>query len=133
MARQLKTFAAAPSGRSVSLSPPFAPPLSSLLAPACRRSPLWRSRLSPPPLFFASPAAAPRPARTHAPTHVPTVVLLVLCRSSQVRKARVAAGVTPSVKQIDTLAAEYPAKTNYLYMTYHGSEDDGECGVTTLL
>lgn len=37
-----------------------------------------------------------------------------------------AAGVTPSVKQIDTLAAEYPAQTNYLYMTYHGSEDDGE-------
>lgn len=34
--------------------------------------------------------------------------------------------MTPSVKQIDTLAAEYPAQTNYLYMTYHGSEDDGE-------
>ena len=30
----------------------------------------------------------------------------------------------PAVKQIDTLAAEYPAKTNYLYMTYHGREDD---------
>jgi carbamoyl-phosphate synthase large subunit len=26
----------------------------------------------------------------------------------------------PSVKQIDTLAAEYPAKTNYLYLTYSG-------------
>ena len=51
-----------------------------------------------------------------------------LCRS-QVRKAREAAGVTPSVKQIDTLAAEYPAQTNYLYMTYHGAEDDGERGV----
>lgn len=35
-------------------------------------------------------------------------------------------GVTPSVKQVDTLAAEYPAQTNYLYMTYHGDEDDGE-------
>lgn len=34
--------------------------------------------------------------------------------------------MAPSVKQIDTLAAEYPAQTNYLYMTYHGSEDDGE-------
>lgn len=42
------------------------------------------------------------------------------------RKARVGFGVVPSVKQIDTLAAEYPAKTNYLYMTYHGSEDDGK-------
>lgn len=44
----------------------------------------------------------------------------------KVREARHSLGVTPSVKQIDTLAAEYPAKTNYLYMTYHGSEDDGE-------
>jgi hypothetical protein len=28
----------------------------------------------------------------------------------------------PCVKQIDTLAAEFPAQTNYLYMTYHGDE-----------
>ena len=28
------------------------------------------------------------------------------------------------MKQIDTLAAEFPAQTNYLYMTYSGSEDD---------
>ena len=41
-----------------------------------------------------------------------------------VRKARLALGVRPSVKQIDTLAGEVPAKTNYLYSTYHGSEDD---------
>ena len=34
--------------------------------------------------------------------------------------------VKPCVKQIDTLAAEYPAQTNYLYMTYSGSEDDIE-------
>jgi carbamoyl-phosphate synthase large subunit len=33
-------------------------------------------------------------------------------------------GLTPFVKQIDTLAAEYPAQTNYLYLTYNGSEDD---------
>ena len=43
---------------------------------------------------------------------------------ADVRKARIAAGVVPYVKQIDTLAAEYPAATNYLYMTYHGSEHD---------
>jgi carbamoyl-phosphate synthase large subunit len=30
----------------------------------------------------------------------------------------------PSVKQIDTLAAEYPAQTNYLYLTYNGDKDD---------
>lgn len=41
-----------------------------------------------------------------------------------VRARRKGAGVVPFVKQIDTLAAEYPAETNYLYMTYHGSEDD---------
>jgi len=42
----------------------------------------------------------------------------------EVRKARQAMGIRPRVKQIDTLAAEYPAQTNYLYMTYNGSEDD---------
>lgn len=30
----------------------------------------------------------------------------------------------PVVKQIDTVAAEWPAFTNYLYLTYHGTEDD---------
>jgi len=33
-------------------------------------------------------------------------------------------GIIPFVKQIDTLAAEYPAKTNYLYLTYNGCKDD---------
>ncbi len=33
-------------------------------------------------------------------------------------------GISPCVKQIDTLAAEYPAVTNYLYVTYDGAEDD---------
>ncbi len=42
----------------------------------------------------------------------------------KVRKFRKAMGILPYVKQIDTLAAEYPAKTNYLYMTYSGSEHD---------
>ena len=41
-----------------------------------------------------------------------------------VRRARKAAGIVPSVKQIDTLAAEWPARTNYLYVTYGGSSDD---------
>ena len=43
-----------------------------------------------------------------------------------VRKYRKELGVVPVVKQIDTLAAEYPAQTNYLYLTYHGIEDDIE-------
>jgi len=41
-----------------------------------------------------------------------------------VRKLRKEMGVTPVVKQIDTLAAEFPAQTNYLYMTYSGSHHD---------
>eukprot|EP00005_Dracoamoeba_jomungandri_P011959 CAMPEP_0174274910 /NCGR_PEP_ID=MMETSP0439-20130205/59532_1 /TAXON_ID=0 /ORGANISM="Stereomyxa ramosa, Strain Chinc5" /LENGTH=1465 /DNA_ID=CAMNT_0015366961 /DNA_START=20 /DNA_END=4417 /DNA_ORIENTATION=+ len=41
-----------------------------------------------------------------------------------VRDARKKMGVVPVVKQIDTLAAEFPAKTNYLYCTYNGDEND---------
>ncbi len=41
-----------------------------------------------------------------------------------IRQWRKAHGITPVVKQIDTLAAEYPAQTNYLYLTYSGSADD---------
>ena len=42
----------------------------------------------------------------------------------KVRAHRKALGILPVVKQIDTLAAEYPAQTNYLYLTYSGEEDD---------
>ncbi|HIZ86046.1 MAG TPA: carbamoyl-phosphate synthase (glutamine-hydrolyzing) large subunit, partial [Candidatus Coprenecus stercoravium] len=42
----------------------------------------------------------------------------------KVREYRKKLGVLPVVKQIDTLAAEFPAQTNYLYMTYNGSESD---------
>ncbi|MFA7089446.1 MAG: carbamoyl-phosphate synthase (glutamine-hydrolyzing) large subunit [Bacteroidales bacterium] len=42
----------------------------------------------------------------------------------QVRSLRKNLGIIPVVKQIDTLAAEYPAQTNYLYLTYGGSEHD---------
>jgi carbamoyl-phosphate synthase large subunit len=41
-----------------------------------------------------------------------------------VRNKRKKLGILPYVKQIDTLAAEYPAKTNYLYLTYNGIADD---------
>jgi carbamoyl-phosphate synthase large subunit len=43
-----------------------------------------------------------------------------------IRKMRREANIVPVVKQIDTLAAEWPAKTNYLYLTYGGEEDDIE-------
>ncbi len=43
---------------------------------------------------------------------------------TDVRNHRKSKGIIPWVKQIDTLAAEHPASTNYLYLTYHGSEHD---------
>jgi len=42
----------------------------------------------------------------------------------QVRQYRKQMGIVPYVKQIDTLAAEYPAQTNYLYLTYAGCAHD---------
>lgn len=44
----------------------------------------------------------------------------------KVRSYRKALGILPAIKQIDTLAAEYPAQTNYLYLTYSGTVDDVE-------
>ena len=43
---------------------------------------------------------------------------------NKVRAYRKSVGITPVVKQIDTLAAEYPAQTNYLYLTYNGTAHD---------
>jgi carbamoyl-phosphate synthase large subunit len=46
----------------------------------------------------------------------------------EVREYRKSLNVIPVVKQIDTMAAEFPAQTNYLYLTYHGIEDDISLG-----
>lgn len=43
---------------------------------------------------------------------------------AEVRKYRKNLGLRPHIKQIDTLAAEFPSVTNYLYLTYNGSSDD---------
>jgi len=51
----------------------------------------------------------------------PTVINRDLLK---VREHRKSLGIIPFVKQIDTLAAEYPAVTNYLYLTYSGIEHD---------
>ncbi len=45
---------------------------------------------------------------------------------ANVRSQRLQAGIIPYVKQIDTLAGEFSAQTNYLYLTYHGTEHDIE-------
>jgi carbamoyl-phosphate synthase large subunit len=52
---------------------------------------------------------------------------IAICRGTDeftIRALRKEANIVPVVKQIDTLAAEWPAKTNYLYLTYGGDEDD---------
>ena len=49
-----------------------------------------------------------------------------LCGKNElvIRKLRIKLGIKPFIFAIDTLAGEVPAKTNYLYMTYHGSHND---------
>ncbi len=46
------------------------------------------------------------------------------------RAQRLELGILPWVKQIDTVAAEWPATTNYLYLTYNGSTHDVSFQVT---
>lgn len=46
-----------------------------------------------------------------------------------VRKERKSLGILPAIKRIDTMAGEFPAKTNYLYMTYAGETSDHEARV----
>jgi len=52
------------------------------------------------------------------------IAILTDSTELNVRRIRKKMGVLPYVKQIDTLAAEYPAKTNYLYLTYNGCCDE---------
>ncbi len=47
-------------------------------------------------------------------------------KENEIRSLRKKFGVIPCVKQIDTLSAEYPARTNYLYLTYNEEWDDVE-------
>jgi carbamoyl-phosphate synthase large subunit len=49
----------------------------------------------------------------------------------EIRAMREKLGIEPKVKQIDTLAGEWPAVTNYLYLTYNGTEDDIEFSETS--
>ncbi len=54
------------------------------------------------------------------------IAVITKTTANEIRQLRKKHGIMPMVKQIDTLAAEYPAKTNYLYLTYNGSENDVE-------
>ena len=52
------------------------------------------------------------------------IAKLLKTQELEVRRRRKELNILPVVKQIDTLAAEYPSKTNYLYLTYNGETDD---------
>jgi len=52
------------------------------------------------------------------------IATLTKSTEDRVRKERKRLGILPVIKQIDTLAGEFPAKTNYLYLTYNGAEND---------
>ncbi len=52
------------------------------------------------------------------------VAVLLNLEENIVRKMRYNYGILPYVKEIDTLGGEYPAKTNYLYLSYNATEDD---------
>ncbi|CAN5386127.1 carbamoyl-phosphate synthase (glutamine-hydrolyzing) large subunit [soil metagenome] len=53
-----------------------------------------------------------------------TIAKLKKTSEHAIRQTRISAGILPVVKQIDTLAGEFDAETNYLYMTYHGNVND---------
>ena len=52
------------------------------------------------------------------------IAKLIGSQENRIREKRWQLQLHPSIKQIDTLAAEYPAQTNYLYLTYNGESDD---------
>ncbi len=55
-----------------------------------------------------------------------TIAKLKNTTEQAIRKTRIKHGITPVIKQIDTLAGEFDAETNYLYVTYHGKTTDVE-------
>jgi carbamoyl-phosphate synthase large subunit len=57
----------------------------------------------------------------YADKHIGDIVGL---KELEVRSHRKTLGIIPVMKHIDTMAAEFPARTNYLYTTYHGSTND---------
>ncbi len=52
------------------------------------------------------------------------IAKLLKTSEGKIRKLRHFYSIRPFAKQIDTMAAEWPARTNYIYLTYHGSSDD---------
>ncbi|MDO8552129.1 MAG: carbamoyl-phosphate synthase (glutamine-hydrolyzing) large subunit [bacterium] len=52
------------------------------------------------------------------------IATLIKSTEDKIRQERMRHKILPVIKQIDTLAGEFPAKTNYLYVTYNGTEND---------
>ncbi|MBM3231383.1 carbamoyl-phosphate synthase large subunit, partial [Candidatus Peregrinibacteria bacterium] len=52
------------------------------------------------------------------------IALMLRKEPEEVRTMRQQSGIVPSIKQVDTLAGEFPAHTNYLYLTYNATEHD---------
>ncbi|BGP44932.1 Carbamoyl-phosphate synthase [Rhodotorula kratochvilovae] len=69
------------------------------------------------------PADLLRTAKRHGFSDA-QIAKMVNSNELAVRRLRLDHGITPRVKQIDTVAAEFPAYTNYLYMTYNGAGHD---------
>lgn len=63
-------------------------------------------------------------AKRHGFSDKQLSIILKKKSETEIRKIRQKFGIMPFVKQIDTLAAEFPAKTNYLYLTYNGNSHD---------
>ena len=53
-----------------------------------------------------------------------SIALIRDSKTEEITNARLETGITPFVKQIDTLAGEFPAQTNYLFLTYNATEND---------
>jgi len=81
-------------------------------------SPRGERKILSPSMSLSSPAVSPA-CRASTVAYTGGQVT-----EHNVRKLRQSNDIKPYVKQIDTLAAEFPAETNYLYLTYHGIEHD---------
>src|SRR5690606_40891864 len=70
------------------------------------------------------PTASPLPLRPPPRSTLFPYTTLFRSTEDDVRARRIGFGVRPWVKKIDTLAAEFPADTNYLYTTYNATSHD---------
>ena len=133
MGAELEAGAGAGGAGRAAASPASSPAARPLPAPAAASPP--PPPPPPPPHRMPAPAAMRRAKRLGFSDA--QIARAAASSEAEVRRARKAAGIVPSVKQIDTLAAEWPARTNYLYVTYGGGSDDisvppGQRGIVVL-